>query len=314
LSIDEFPFSFTSCKIGEAHPVTFEFQGKQCTSEPQKCSFNVSWAGAHFFVSDSNVRLLRVEVIDLNKDYEQVNVRGCAIIDLGKGKPGDWQRIPILKEIGSKEVTGEIEYGAPTVEDPVGRFKLSEGKKEIFAKILPYLGKEDRATFFSPSRNVDDDKNSVVELYYHIATDRLAPLKSPAWKAFGFRNCRSEEERNLMALFKGLAFMGVGVDEFYKAWMADDLVGLIERTYEQKYAKNKDSAGWYYNVWFPQNKDKIGRNQPVGCKVCGKTKNTKRCTQCTKVLYCSKEHQVADWKNHKEFCKNEKASPFVIQL
>jgi hypothetical protein len=109
--------------------------------------------------------------------------------------------------------------------------------------------------------------------------------------------------------YTGLARAGVKVDDFYQAWMADDLVGLIERTFEQKYGTDK---GWYYSVWFQQNKDKIGRNR--ACKVCGKTTKVQRCAQCLKVGYCSKECQKSDWKSHKAFCKEEKASPFVIQL
>lgn len=38
------------------------------------------------------------------------------------------------------------------------------------------------------------------------------------------------------------------------------------------------------------------------CKVCGDTKETKRCGQCKSVAYCGREHQKADWKSHKEIC------------
>ena len=39
------------------------------------------------------------------------------------------------------------------------------------------------------------------------------------------------------------------------------------------------------------------------CKICGKP--GKRCTNCSSVAYCGKEHQKQDWKNHKTACKGK---------
>jgi hypothetical protein len=38
------------------------------------------------------------------------------------------------------------------------------------------------------------------------------------------------------------------------------------------------------------------------CGVCGTEEGTKKCTKCRVVSYCSKEHQKADWKKHKDLC------------
>lgn len=37
------------------------------------------------------------------------------------------------------------------------------------------------------------------------------------------------------------------------------------------------------------------------CAVCNKN-STQRCSNCRKVSYCCKDHQKADWKNHKPDC------------
>merc|ERR1719318_163248 len=39
------------------------------------------------------------------------------------------------------------------------------------------------------------------------------------------------------------------------------------------------------------------------CKVCGKSKDIKRCTGCYLVWYCGAQCQNGDWKDHKEDCK-----------
>lgn len=37
------------------------------------------------------------------------------------------------------------------------------------------------------------------------------------------------------------------------------------------------------------------------CYVCGSLSSTK-CSNCTKIFYCSVEHQRKDWKRHKVNC------------
>jgi hypothetical protein len=38
------------------------------------------------------------------------------------------------------------------------------------------------------------------------------------------------------------------------------------------------------------------------CTVCGDTEKTMKCARCKVVAYCGKEHQKADWKEHKRIC------------
>ena len=38
----------------------------------------------------------------------------------------------------------------------------------------------------------------------------------------------------------------------------------------------------------------------VGCNVCGRTFPSMRCSRCKVVTYCSRNHQMLDWKNHKK--------------
>lgn len=40
------------------------------------------------------------------------------------------------------------------------------------------------------------------------------------------------------------------------------------------------------------------------CRICQATGNLKACGSCTQAWYCSKEHQVQDWKTHKPECKS----------
>jgi len=39
-----------------------------------------------------------------------------------------------------------------------------------------------------------------------------------------------------------------------------------------------------------------------GCPVCGRTYPCSRCSRCKQVRYCSRGHQMLDWKNHKSNC------------
>jgi hypothetical protein len=43
---------------------------------------------------------------------------------------------------------------------------------------------------------------------------------------------------------------------------------------------------------------------PAKCNFCGQIGN-KICTGCRKVRYCSEEHQLSDWKKHKQVCKGK---------
>ena len=38
------------------------------------------------------------------------------------------------------------------------------------------------------------------------------------------------------------------------------------------------------------------------CKVCGKVDSRKKCGKCMNVVYCSRECQVKDWREHKTSC------------
>lgn len=39
------------------------------------------------------------------------------------------------------------------------------------------------------------------------------------------------------------------------------------------------------------------------CAVCAKSDNLLRCSRCKVTVYCSKDHQKSDWKQHRSFCK-----------
>lgn len=39
------------------------------------------------------------------------------------------------------------------------------------------------------------------------------------------------------------------------------------------------------------------------CAVCKEADGLKACGSCTRVWYCSREHQVEDWRNHKLSCR-----------
>lgn len=42
------------------------------------------------------------------------------------------------------------------------------------------------------------------------------------------------------------------------------------------------------------------------CELCGKMENLLKCGRCLNSFYCSKEHQIQDWKQHKRMCKDAK--------
>ncbi|XP_043273652.1 egl nine homolog 1-like [Venturia canescens] len=42
-----------------------------------------------------------------------------------------------------------------------------------------------------------------------------------------------------------------------------------------------------------------------GCAVCGITNKLLRCSRCKTAKYCTKEHQIIDWKHHKAFCSTK---------
>lgn len=56
-----------------------------------------------------------------------------------------------------------------------------------------------------------------------------------------------------------------------------------------------------------QHSSKVQANASC-CNLCGNVENLKRCSKCTQVYYCSKEHQIEDWKRHKKSCKKYCAS------
>lgn len=52
--------------------------------------------------------------------------------------------------------------------------------------------------------------------------------------------------------------------------------------------------------------DKQTQNISYKCHVCDRSQNLKRCARCKNVLYCSREHQIADWNVHKQICNGDK--------
>jgi len=52
---------------------------------------------------------------------------------------------------------------------------------------------------------------------------------------------------------------------------------------------------------------KLLSKKPVkACAICKATENLKQCSKCRSVYYCSREHQLEDWKTHKNVCGKEK--------
>ena len=52
-------------------------------------------------------------------------------------------------------------------------------------------------------------------------------------------------------------------------------------------------------------------NQDKSCKKCNKS-NSRTCSNCKKVHYCSKECQASDWKIHKVHCKKYRKGKLII--
>ena len=42
----------------------------------------------------------------------------------------------------------------------------------------------------------------------------------------------------------------------------------------------------------------------MSCEVCGKTEQLKTCAKCLQANYCCREHQIAHWQIHKQWCNN----------
>lgn len=61
----------------------------------------------------------------------------------------------------------------------------------------------------------------------------------------------------------------------------------------------------------PLNMHDLGKlNSNFGCELCGKREASK-CTGCFSVVYCGKECQTADWKDHKKTCKTLKGGTWL---
>jgi len=40
----------------------------------------------------------------------------------------------------------------------------------------------------------------------------------------------------------------------------------------------------------------------MSCEVCGKTEQLKTCAKCLRANYCCREHQIAHWQTHRQWC------------
>ena len=57
------------------------------------------------------------------------------------------------------------------------------------------------------------------------------------------------------------------------------------------------------NISEPEIAASFGLDSEKRCKVCYSKENLQKCSRCKLVSYCGKEHQKADWKEHKLICK-----------
>jgi len=59
-------------------------------------------------------------------------------------------------------------------------------------------------------------------------------------------------------------------------------------------------------------KTKAGYKATFLCGVCA-VKSTQKCERCEKTYYCCREHQVADWKEHKKVCVPAVPNPLKLK-
>ncbi|KAF8966592.1 hypothetical protein BDZ97DRAFT_620079 [Flammula alnicola] len=67
-----------------------------------------------------------------------------------------------------------------------------------------------------------------------------------------------------------------------------------------------------YKPHKPGTHDVVSRNLPIMCGYCFEPRapdgpSLRRCADCKHVFYCSREHQKAHWKRHKEYCQDERS-------
>lgn len=70
-----------------------------------------------------------------------------------------------------------------------------------------------------------------------------------------------------------------------------------DETKSKFFASRKSILVWYVDM----SAEPVNGVTRDNCFVCGKLSSTK-CSNCTKVFYCSVEHQRRDWKRHKQNC------------
>jgi len=94
-------------------------------------------------------------------------------------------------------------------------------------------------------------------------------------------------------------------------YIAECFVVAITSQDKQKVCLNRDLVcraeddGTLSVFW--KNDQKIKKKDMNRRCSCGKWENAKlfkKCSRCENIYYCSKECQVADWSEHKQFCKH----------
>ncbi len=89
---------------------------------------------------------------------------------------------------------------------------------------------------------------------------------------------------------------------------ADAVAKLLEES-DDATLVTRDNMGCAPLDYAVQEKDSVGRQvrrtvkNRIGCSKCEKTSDLMKCSGCEAVYYCSRGCQVADWQEHKKWCK-----------
>lgn len=85
----------------------------------------------------------------------------------------------------------------------------------------------------------------------------------------------------------------------------EDVQQVIKKKLEEKKNEKKNSQGISGNTIFQA--PHAFKDTPLKCNTCGKTEGELfRCTRCEEAVYCGRECQKCDWRDHKHSCVSKK--------